>query len=47
MRDRVIAEVRDVMAGGAAGLAIGRTVYEDPDPATMARLVSEAVRSPG
>jgi len=32
------------MAGGAAGLAVGRVVYQDPDPATMARLVAEAVR---
>jgi DhnA family fructose-bisphosphate aldolase class Ia len=38
-------EIRDVMAGGAAGLAVGRVVYQDPDPAEMARLVAEAVRS--
>jgi hypothetical protein len=46
-RERVLAEVRDVMAGGGAGMAIGRTVYEDPDPAEMARLVGEAVRGGG
>lgn len=44
-RDAVLSEVRDAMAGGAAGLAIGRTVYQDPDPATMAKLVAEAVRA--
>ena len=44
-RQAVLAEVRDAMAGGAAGLAIGRTVYQDPDPATMAKLVAEAVRA--
>ena len=44
-RRRVLDEVRDVMAGGGAGLAIGRLVYQDPEPATMARLVAEAVRA--
>ncbi len=43
-RDRVLDEVRDVMAGGGAGMAIGRTVYQDPEPGEMARLVAEAVR---
>jgi DhnA family fructose-bisphosphate aldolase class Ia len=43
-RARVLDEVRDVMAGGGAGLAVGRVVYQDPEPATMARLVAEAVR---
>jgi DhnA family fructose-bisphosphate aldolase class Ia len=38
-------EIHDVMAGGAAGLAVGRVVYQDPDPAEMARLVAEAVRA--
>jgi DhnA family fructose-bisphosphate aldolase class Ia len=38
-------EILDVMAGGAAGLAVGRVVYQDPDPAEMARLVVEAVRA--
>ena len=42
-RDAVLAEVRDAMAGGAAGMAIGRLVFEDPDPAGMARLVADAV----
>ncbi len=40
----VLGEIRDVMAGGAAGLAVGRVVYQDPDPAEMARLVARAVR---
>src|SRR4051794_10127253 len=36
-RDDVLAEVANVMAGGAAGMAIGRAVYQDPDPAQMAK----------
>ncbi|HVA02539.1 MAG TPA: hypothetical protein VMU64_02230 [Acidimicrobiales bacterium] len=42
-RAAVLDEIRDVMAGGAAGLAVGRVIYQDPDPAEMARLVAEAV----
>jgi DhnA family fructose-bisphosphate aldolase class Ia len=42
-RRAVVDEVHDVMAGGAAGMAIGRVVFEDPDPAVMAALVSDAV----
>jgi class I fructose-bisphosphate aldolase len=43
-RADVLDEVRDAMAGGASGLAVGRVVYQDPEPATMARLVAAAVR---
>jgi len=43
LRDLVLEEIRDAMAGGAAGLAVGRVVFQDPDPATMARLVADAV----
>ncbi len=43
-RTDLLDEVADAMAGGAAGLAVGRVVYQDPDPATAARLVAEAVR---
>ena len=42
-RDRVLDEVRDVMEGGGAGMAMGRTVYQDPDPAEMAGLVAALV----
>jgi DhnA family fructose-bisphosphate aldolase class Ia len=42
-RDAVLAEVADVMAGGAAGLAIGRAVYQDPDPAQMAKDIAALV----
>jgi len=42
-RRAVIDEVADAMAGGAAGMAIGRLVFEDPDPGEMARLVADAV----
>jgi DhnA family fructose-bisphosphate aldolase class Ia len=39
-RDSVLAEVADVIAGGAAGMAIGRAVYQDPDPAQMAKAIA-------
>lgn len=42
-RPAVLEEVRDAMAGGAAGMAMGRVVFEDPDPAGMAALVADAV----
>ncbi len=31
------------MAGGGGGMAIGRTIYQDPDPAEMSVLVAEAI----
>jgi DhnA family fructose-bisphosphate aldolase class Ia len=43
-RAALLAEIADAMAGGGAGVAIGRAVYEDPDPALMARLVADVVR---
>jgi len=42
-RAPVLDEVRDVMAGGGSGMAMGRTVYQDPDPAEMASLVAELI----
>jgi DhnA family fructose-bisphosphate aldolase class Ia len=42
-RDRVLSEVRDVMDGGGAGMAMGRTIYQDPDPAEIAGLVRALV----
>jgi DhnA family fructose-bisphosphate aldolase class Ia len=42
-RDRVLDEVRDVMEGGGAGMAMGRTLYQDPDPAEMCALVGKLV----
>jgi DhnA family fructose-bisphosphate aldolase class Ia len=42
-REPVLAEVRDAMEGGGAGMAVGRTVYQDPDPAEMAGLVARLV----
>jgi DhnA family fructose-bisphosphate aldolase class Ia len=44
-RERVLDEVRDVMEGGGAGMAMGRTLYQDPDPAEMAGLVDALVHS--
>jgi DhnA family fructose-bisphosphate aldolase class Ia len=46
-RPAMLDEVRDVMAGGAAGLAIGRAVYQDPDPAEAAALVTGIVHGDG
>jgi class I fructose-bisphosphate aldolase len=40
-RAPVLDEVRDVMEGGGAGMAMGRTIYQDPDPAEAAGLVHE------
>jgi DhnA family fructose-bisphosphate aldolase class Ia len=39
----VLAETRDVMAGGAAGLAVGRAIYQDADPAETAKRLAEVV----
>jgi DhnA family fructose-bisphosphate aldolase class Ia len=41
--DRVLDEVRDIMAGGGAGLAIGRTVFQEPSPAAMASQLAAIV----
>jgi DhnA family fructose-bisphosphate aldolase class Ia len=35
--------VRDVMTGGAAGLAIGRALLLDPDPGEITSQVAEIV----
>jgi DhnA family fructose-bisphosphate aldolase class Ia len=42
-RGPVLEEVRDVMEAGAHGMALGRTVYQDPDPAEMAALVAALI----
>lgn len=44
-RDAVLDEVRDVIEGGGAGMAMGRTIYQDQDPAEMAGLVAALVHS--
>lgn len=36
-------EVRDVMAGGGAGLAMGRAILEEPSPADAARQLADVV----
>ena len=36
-------EARDVMAGGGAGLAIGRAIFQEPSPAAMAKELAEIV----
>jgi DhnA family fructose-bisphosphate aldolase class Ia len=42
-RDRMLSEVDDAVAGGGAGMAIGRSVYQEPDPAETAKLVADIV----
>ena len=42
-REPLLEEVRDVMEGGGSGMAIGRAVYQDPDPGEMAGLVAGLV----
>jgi DhnA family fructose-bisphosphate aldolase class Ia len=42
-RSPVLDEVRDVMEGGGHGMAMGRTIYQDSDPAEMASLVADLV----
>ena len=42
-RDPVLDEVRDVMEGGGSGMAMGRTIYQDPDPGEMAARVAGLV----
>ena len=39
----IVSEVQDVMTGGAAGMAVGRAVLIDPDPAGTARRIADAV----
>jgi DhnA family fructose-bisphosphate aldolase class Ia len=41
--DDALAEIRDAMKGGAAGVAVGRMVFQDPDPAAMAQNVADVV----
>jgi len=42
-RRQMLDEVADVMAGGGAGMAMGRRLYRDPDPGQATKLVAEAV----
>ncbi|MBI3687561.1 MAG: 2-amino-4,5-dihydroxy-6-one-heptanoic acid-7-phosphate synthase [Actinobacteria bacterium] len=39
----VLSYVDDVLAAGAAGVAMGRTIFQAPDPGEAARLVSERI----
>ena len=42
-REALLSEVRDAVAGGAAGVAVGRAILQDADPGAMAALVREVV----
>ena len=41
--DRVLEETRDVMAGGAAGLALGRGILHADSPSAMAKELADIV----
>jgi DhnA family fructose-bisphosphate aldolase class Ia len=41
--DALLDEVRDVMAGGASGLAIGRAIYQDAAPDELAKRIADIV----
>ena len=41
--ERVLEEARDVMAGEGGGLAMGRSILEEPSPAAMAAQLAEIV----
>jgi DhnA family fructose-bisphosphate aldolase class Ia len=43
--DEVLGEVRDVMAGGAGGLAMGRAIYQDTEPADLAKRIADIVHT--
>lgn len=43
VRRRVLEQADDIVAGGGAGMALGRVLYQDPDPAMLARQVAGAV----
>jgi DhnA family fructose-bisphosphate aldolase class Ia len=45
-RSLLLAELGDARAGGAGGVAVGRAVYQDPDPALTAKMVAGVVRQP-
>lgn len=42
-REVVLGEVRDVMEGGGSGMALGRAVYQDADPGSMAAAVAALI----
>jgi 2-amino-4,5-dihydroxy-6-oxo-7-(phosphonooxy)heptanoate synthase len=43
--ERTLEEARDVMAGGGAGLAMGRSIIQGPSPAAMARQLAGIVHA--
>jgi DhnA family fructose-bisphosphate aldolase class Ia len=44
-RERTLEETRDVMAGGGAGLAMGRAIIQGASPAAMAAQLAEIVHA--
>ena len=41
--DQLALQVRDALAAGAAGVAVGRNVWQDPNPGEVTRILKEAV----
>jgi DhnA family fructose-bisphosphate aldolase class Ia len=39
----LVGEAQDVMAGGGAGLAVGRAIYQDADPGGTAKMLASVV----
>lgn len=43
--EAVMSEIRDAIRAGSAGVAIGRNVWQAPDPAAVTREIAQAVHS--
>ena len=41
--EQLLAQVREALAAGAAGVAVGRNLWQHPDPAAMTRALVEVV----
>jgi DhnA family fructose-bisphosphate aldolase class Ia len=41
----ILGQVRDAMRAGAAGVAMGRNVWQHPDPAKITRAIAEIVHA--
>ena len=44
--DELLGQVRDALAGGAAGVAVGRNVFASPSPAQATRRIADLVHRP-
>jgi 2-amino-4,5-dihydroxy-6-oxo-7-(phosphonooxy)heptanoate synthase len=44
--DKLLAYVEDALRGGAAGVAMGRNVFQAPDPGATAARLSAVIHAP-